>query len=291
MTSFLPAAAQPAARELLMTPARRIILLLGVPLSLTLLAWTCFAIISNSAHGSYSVSYSPVRVSGGLDMNVSGGDVTLQGGVAPSAAQFTGAGTVWYGLTYSGQRPTLATAQTAAGTRIDFACPGPWDNCALSSTVDVPPQVPVTLTSNGGNVTATGISDATLQTGGGNLMVNGLTGDVSLNTDSTPNGPYGGGGAVDGTLAAQNVTVDSGGNSVDLQLSTPPSNLNVTTEGGSVTLQLPSGYGYHVDNVRVPPSQAQENGPAGPVAITVTTSSSSRYRITVNADGGAVTID
>ena len=28
MTSFLPAAAQPAARELLMTPARRIILLL-----------------------------------------------------------------------------------------------------------------------------------------------------------------------------------------------------------------------------------------------------------------------
>ena len=34
MISFLPAAAQPAARELLMTPARRIILLLGVPLSL-----------------------------------------------------------------------------------------------------------------------------------------------------------------------------------------------------------------------------------------------------------------
>jgi hypothetical protein len=291
MTSFLPAAAQPAARELLMTPARRIILLLGVPLSLTLLAWTCFAIISKSAQGSYSVTYSPVRVSGGLDMNVSGGDVTLQGGVAPSAAQFTGAGTVWYGLTYSGQRPTLATAQTAAGTRIDFACPGEWDNCALSSTVDVPPRVPVTLTSNGGNVTATGISDATLQTGGGNLMVNGLTGDVSLNTDSAPTGPYGGGGAVDGTLAAQNVTVDSGGNSVDLQLTTPPSNLNVTTEGGSVTLQLPSGYGYHVDNVPVPPSQAQENGPAGPVAITVTTSSSSRYRITVNADGGAVTID
>jgi VCBS repeat-containing protein len=287
MINFLPAAAQPAARELLMTPARRIILLLGVPLSLTLLAWTCFAIISKASQGSYTVSYSPVRVSGGLAMNVYGGDVTLQGGVAPSAAQFTGAGTVWYGLTYSGQRPTLATAQTAAGTRIDFACPG--FNCALSSTVDVPPQVPVTVTSNGGNVTATGISDATLQTGGGNLTVDGLTGDVSLNTDGQ-NGPFGAGN-VAGTLAAQNITVDSGGGSVDLQLSTPPSNLNVTTEGGNVTLQLPGGYSYRVDNIPETAAEIYQNGPGQPSAITVTTSSSSQYRITVSASGGSVTID
>ncbi len=292
MTSFLPAAAQPVARELLMTPARRIILLLGVPLSFALLAGTCFLIISKAAQGSYTVSYAPVRVSGGLAMNVYGGDVTLQGGVAPSAAQFTGTGTVWYGLTYSGQRPALATAQTAAGTRIDFTCPG--YNCSLSSTVDVPPQVPVTLTSNGGNVTATGISDATLQTGGGNLTVDGLTGDVSLNTDGSQNSPYGpmgNGGSVSGTLAAQNIAVDSAGGSVNLQLSTPPSNLNVTTEGGSVTIQLPGGYTYRVDNVPEPLSQAQLNGPAQPSAITVTTSSSSQYRITVNANGGAVTID
>jgi hypothetical protein len=289
MTSFLPAAVQPAARELLMTPARRIILLLGVPLSLTLLAWTCFAIISQASQGSYAVSYAPVRVSGGLDMNVYGGDVTLQGGVAPSAAQFTGSGTVWYGLNYSGQRPTLVTAQTPDGTRINFTCPN--YNCALNSTVDVPPQAPVTVTSNGGNITATGISDATLQTGGGNLTVDGLTGNVSLNTDNTPNGPYGGGGQVTGTLAAQNVAVDSAGNSVNLQLTTPPSNLNITTEGGSVTLQLPAGYSYRVDNIREPLSQVQITGPAPPAAITVTTSSSSQYRITVNADGGAVTID
>jgi hypothetical protein len=278
-----------------MTPARRIILLLGVPLSFTLLAWTCYAIISQSAQGSYTVSYSPVRVSGGLAMNVYGGDVTLQGGVSPSAAQFTGSGTVWYGLTYSGQRPTLATAQTAAGTRINFACPN--YNCALSSTVDVPPQVPVTVTSNGGSITATGLSDATLQSGGGNLTVDGLTGNVSLNTDNAPNnGPSGpdgpwGGGQVTGTLAAQNISVDSGGNSVDLQLTTPPANLNVTTEGGSVTLQLPEGYSYRVDNVPESQSQIDQNGPAQPAAITVTTSSSSRYRITVNANGGAVTID
>jgi hypothetical protein len=288
MISFLPAAAQPAARELLMTPARRIILLLGVPLSLTLLAWTCFAIISKASEGSYTVTYSPVRVSGGLAMNVYGGDVTLQGGVAPGAAQFTGSGTVWYGLTYSGQRPALATAQTAAGTRINFACPD--FNCALSSTVDVPPQVPVTVTSNGGNVTATGISDATLQTGGGDLTVDGLTGDVSLNTDSSENGPFPGGN-VAGTLAAQNITVDSGGGSVELQLSTPPSNLNITTEGGNVTLQLPGGYSYRVDNIPQSAAQINQDGPAQSSAITVATSSSSRYRITINADSGAVTID
>jgi hypothetical protein len=289
MTSFLPAAVQPAARELLMTPARRIILLLGVPLSFALLAWTCFAIISQASQGSYAVSYAPVRVSGGLDMNVYGGDVTLQGAVAPSAARFTGSGTVWYGLSYSGQRPVLVTAQTPTGTRINFTCPN--YNCALSSTVDVPPQAPVTVTSNGGNITATGISDATLQTGGGDLTVDGLTGNVSLNTDNAPNGPYGGGGQVDGTLAAQNVAVDSGGSNVNLQLTTAPSDLNITTEGGSVTLQLPAGYSYRVDNIPEPQSQVQMTGPAQPAAITVTTSSSSQYRITVNADGGAVTID
>ena len=147
----------------------------------------------------------------------------------------------------------------------------------------------MTVTSNGGNVTATGISDATLQTGGGDLTVDGLTGDVSLNTDGQ-NGPFGGGN-VAGTLAAQNITVDSGGDSVDLQLSTPPSNLNVTTEGGNVTLQLPGGYSYRVDNIPETAAQIDQNGPAQPSAITVTTSSSSQYRITVNADGGAVTID
>jgi hypothetical protein len=286
MTSFLSVPGQPATRELLMTPGRRIILLLGVPVSLALLVWTCYAIISKSAQGSYTVSYSPVRISGGLAMNVYGGDVTLQGGVTPSAAQFTGTGIVWYGLTYSGQRPTLATAQTASGTRINFGCPG--YNCSLSSTVDVPPQVPVTVTSDGGNITATGISDATLQTGGGNLTVDGLTGNVSLNTDANPNGP-GGGGNISGTAAAQNITADTGGGSIDLQLSTPPANLNVTTEGGNVTLQLPGGYSYHVDNV--PASPTEVSGPINPSTITVDTSSSSQYRITVNADGGAVTID
>jgi hypothetical protein len=290
MTSFLPAAVQPAARELTMTPARRIILLLGVPISLSLLAWTCFGIISKSAQGSYNISYSPVRVSHGLAMNINGGNVTLQGGVAPSAAQFTGSGTVWYGLNYSGQRPTLATAQTATGTRIDFSCQD--DNCALNSSVDVPPQVPVTVTSNGGNVSATGISDATLQSGGGNITVDGLTGNVSLNTDSTPNsfnGNGGGNGSINGTLAAQSINADTGGGNLDLQLSRPPANLNVTTEGGSVTLQLPGGYSYHVDNVQVPDSQAM--GPDNPPAITVNSSSSSPYHITVNSDGGPVTID
>jgi len=290
MTSFLPAAVQPAARELTMTPARRIILLLGVPVSLSLLAWTCYGIISNSSQGTYTVSYAPVRVSGGLTMNTYGGDVTLQGGVPSSTAKFAGTGTVWYGLTYSGQRPTLATAQTATGTKINFACPD--YNCALSSTVDVPPRVAVTVTSNGGNITATGISDAILQTGGGNLTVDGLTGNVSLNTDSTPNGPYGGGGGggdISGTLAAQNITADTGGNNVDLQLSTPPSNLNVTTEGGNVTLQLPGGYSYDINNIQV--SQADANEPIQAPMITVNSSSKSPYRITVNADGGAVTID
>ena len=58
-----------------------------------------------------------------------------------------------------------------------------------------------------------------------------------------------------------------------------------------MTLQLPGGYSYRVDNIPQTTPQMVQNGPAQPSAITVTTSSSSKYRITVNADGGAVTID
>ena len=57
------------------------------------------------------------------------------------------------------------------------------------------------------------------------------------------------------------------------------------------TLQLPGGYSYRVDNIPETAAQIDQSGPAQPSAITVTTSSSSQYRITVSADGGAVTID
>ena len=58
-----------------------------------------------------------------------------------------------------------------------------------------------------------------------------------------------------------------------------------------MSLQLPAGYSYRVDNIPEPASQVQVTGAAQPAAITVTTSSSSHYRITINAGGGAVTID
>ena len=71
-------------------------------------------------------------------------------------------------------------------------------------------------------------------------------------------------------------------------MTAPPSALTVIRYWDE---ELPAGYSYRVDNVPEPASQVQMNGPGEPAAITVTTSSSSQYRITVNADGGAVTID
>jgi VCBS repeat-containing protein len=58
-----------------------------------------------------------------------------------------------------------------------------------------------------------------------------------------------------------------------------------------VTLQLPGGYSYRIDNIPETAAQVDQNGPAQPSAIAVTTSSSSQYRITISADGGAVTIN
>jgi len=53
-----------------------------------------------------------------------------------------------------------------------------------------------------------------------------------------------------------------------------------------MTLQLPGSYSYRVDNIPETAAQIGQNGPAQASAITVTTSSSSQYRITVSSHGG-----
>ena len=92
----------------------------------------------------------------------------------------------------------------------------------------------VTLNSSGGDVTVSGVGGiADVTTGGGNLTASDL-GDIrQFSTD---------GGDVNGNdLFAPQVTTESGGGNVTLVFTRVPTNLNVISDGGDITIVLPHG--------------------------------------------------
>ena len=279
--AVLPGALGP----LRMTPGRWVALAVAVPVALALIAWTGFSIVAALAKGSYPFSY-PVSVNRGqLAMNVDVGHITLRQGPDGNTARL--AGTVQYGLV----RPDVSEASTSAGTNFGVNCSSVYDgSCNVNATLDVPPRTAVTLSSNGGDIQASGFSSGMtlwagggnvtasdlaghlqLDTGGGDLTASGLTGDLELTAeggninasnlassstmrldtgggDLTANGLTGdfqltteGGNTDAETLASQVVTVQSGGGNVTLAFTRVPENLQITAQGGNVTVILPTG--------------------------------------------------
>ena len=185
-----------------------------------------------------------------------GGDITVHQDQARSdKAQLIG--TVQYSLI----RPRL----TINGDGLHLDCRFPTGNCGLSATVDVPLNIAaVNLASEGGNMQVNGIdSDLTLNSGGGDVTVSGVGGIVNAST---------GGG---------NVTVS------DLTRT-----LQFATDGGDVN-------GNGLSSLRSPPSPAAGTSPwrsparrepehhqrRGDITI-VLPHGSTRYAITYNTDGG-----
>ena len=233
-------------RRLVMTPARRAAILIGVPIVFLIFVAGGFSVVSGAAAGSFPVSESVPIPGGKLTMNLGGGGATLHGSDMNSATARV-IGTVTYHIT----RPSL---RVAAGD-ISLNCPKVnTGNCNLNASVDVPAGIALNVQTDGGNLTASDLSGgATLNTDGGELTLTNATGDsalalasgggdvhvsqvsrpaVSINAD---------GGNVTGTVSAPQVTAGSGGGDVTLTLTTPPRDLQVTSDGGNVTIVVPRG--------------------------------------------------
>jgi hypothetical protein len=307
-----------------MTPARRAVLALSVPVALALIGWTGFSLVTSFAKGSYPFSYSVPVHHGQVTVNVNAGDVTLSQSPG-SAARLTGI--VQYGLV----RPGISESTTPTGVDVGVNCDGVTSsNCGMNATLGVPARTAVTLWSNGGDIGVSGFSgNMTLSAAGGNVTVSNLTGDLQLDTgggDLTGTGLAGpiqisteGGNvtasSLDGTMrintgggdmnadgltgdlqlstdggnvdsdgvASQQVVVQSGGGDVTLAFTQPPQNLQITADGGNVTVILPQGdtkYG-----ISTPDSQG------GTVTYPSTlVSPASRHAITVDSGGGDITI-
>lgn len=282
------------------SPAQRVILALGLPVVLTIAAWSGYGIVAAIGRSSYTVTASTAVTGGHLTLNAGGSDgVTVEGGAATGSVRATA--TVTYDLTRPDVRPTLTASGGPGGTGIGIACPG--SNCNVVTSASVPSATALTLTGNGNDVMVGGITaPVSADTGGGSLTLNSVSGDLSLNTE---------GGSVDGTaLSAPVLSVNTdpggfggggeGGGPVDLMLTTVPKDLQVNSAGANVTLQLPSnaaGYRLELDagcggTVSAAPASggSAPSSWCGDVDSSVPSDPSSPDVIVVSSAGGEITI-
>ena len=134
------------------------------------------------------------------------------------------------------------------------------------------------IATEGGNVNAGNWTDTgtmRLDTGGGDFTANGLTGDVQLLTE---------GGNVDvNGMASGTTNLQSGGGDVTLAFTQVPRDLQITAEGGNVTVILPPG------STKYDISTPDLSG--GNVDYPSSLSSSKSLKtITIDSGGGNVTI-
>jgi Toastrack DUF4097 len=274
--------ARPPAR-LRMTPGRWITLLIGVPIALAFIGWSGFSLVAGIGQASFPVSTTIPVKHGRLVASTGGGDITVhQGQLSGGPARLTG--TVQYSLV----RPRFTV--TVSG--ISLHCRLPTGNCGLSATLDVPPRTAVDLTTGGGNMQVSGIQgNVMLDSGGGDVGISSIGGNADLLTGggNVTAGDLGGtltfttsGGDVEGSgLFSRHVTLSSGGGNVSLVFTQVPADLRIISSGGDITIVLPRGSTAYAIS-------SQTGG--GDYSASVPTSDASGNKIQVDSGGGNVSI-
>jgi hypothetical protein len=233
--------------DLRMTPGRWATLAIGVPIALVLIGWSAFSLVAGIGGASFPVSTTIPVQNGRLVASTGGGDITVhQGRVSAGTARLTGK------VEYSLVRPTF----TVSASGISLHCRLPTGNCGLNATLDVPSHTAVDL-----------------NTGGGNMQVTGIQGNVTLESA---------GGDVDGSgLSSPHVTTDSGGGNVTLVFTAVPDYVKVGSSGGDITIVVPRGHtSYHIKSTLS----------GGDYSASVPTNDASRHTIQVDSGGGNVNI-
>ena len=267
-----------------MTPGRWITLIIGVPIALAFIGWSGFSLVASIGQASFPVSTTIPVEHGRLVASTGGGDITVhQGQLSGGAARLTG--TVQYSLV----RPHF----TVTDSGISLHCRLPTGNCGLNATLDVPPRTAVALTSGGGNMQVSGIGgNVTLDSGGGDVGISAIggTADVQTGGGNVTVGDLGGiltfttsGGDVNGSgLFSAHVTMNSGGGNVSLVFTKAPDNVTISSSGGDITIVLPHG--------RTAYAISAQTGGGDYSASSVPTNAASGNKIRNDSGGGNVSI-
>jgi len=184
-----------------------------------------------------------------------------------------------------------AVAQSVSGGRLSLAalaCAS--SDCSVSFALTVPSDVTVTVTTQGGPVSVSGIAGANLDsgggpvsateidgpltvvTGGGSLLLDGLAGPLRADTGGGPLAAQG--------VAAATATVTTGGGDARLAFSAAPDSVTVSTDGGDTQLAVPGG----------PYALTADSG-GGPQSVGIATDPAAHPSITVISGGGALLVE
>jgi hypothetical protein len=266
-----------------MTPGRWATLAIGVPIALVLIGWSAFSLVSGLGRASFPVSTTIPLQNGRLVASTGGGDITVhQGHVSDGTARLTGK------VEYSLVRPRF----TVSGSGVSLHCRLPTGNCGLNATLDVPAHTAVDLSTGGGNMQVSGIQgNVTLDSGGGDAGISGIGGAASVQTGggNLTASDLGSlltfttsGGDVDGSgLFSRHVTTDSGGGNVTLVFTAVPDYVKVGSSGGDITIVVPRGStSYHIKSTLS----------GGDYSASVPTNNASRHAIQVDSGGGNISI-
>jgi len=255
-------------QKLPMTPGRWAAFALGLPLCLLLVGWTGFDFVAQAGLGKIPVGYAFPAGARQVTVTTSGGNVLLRQ-VSGSHGTLTGTGV------YSLIRPRVTEHFAGGQARVGYDCaPLPAGNCGLNATLSVPGGTTVTVATGGGDVDAVGTTGhISLYTSGGNVTANQVAGPVLLSTD---------GGDIQATaVTATQVTAETAGGNIDIVFTTVPRDVEVSTDGGDVTIVLPPGTArYHVI----------ANTAGGDVTDTLQRDASAPNLITATSGGGNITI-
>jgi Putative adhesin len=111
--------------------------------------------------------------------------------------------------------------------------------CDTSYVVVVPPKVKVTAESSSGDLRASDLSGADLESSSGELEVRAIAGDLRLKSSS--------GDLEAHDLAATTVDADTSSGDVELTFGSAPTDVKVESSSGDVTVKVPSDQPYKVD--------------------------------------------
>jgi len=288
-----------------LSPARRAILILGVPVVLAVLGWAAYNAVALADQVSYRAHVSAPVTGERVSVSVGSADATFLPGSGRRIL-------INADLRGSLARPAFSWRSTAAGLALNSACPPMLvGTCSQSYVITVPGGLPVslsdtsgdltaddlsghlTVSDNSGNLNAAGLSGTlSLAEGSGDLDASGLSGPASLSDysgDITLTGVRGSAVRVAGNsgeitvtgLAGTHVVGRDVSGDITLTFSRVPRRVDVTDGSGNITIVLPSGaVRYHV---------VARDG-SGSTTVSVPQSRSSPYLITATDGAGNIDI-
>ncbi|MGH3406343.1 MAG: DUF4097 family beta strand repeat-containing protein [Streptosporangiaceae bacterium] len=294
-----------------LTPARRAVLIIGVPVVLAVLGlfvagWGRVAVnkLANGGLAGYSVRLSAPASAGQSRLTITDANVTLRPG---AGHRIQVRGSLLGGLV----KPRFGHRSTATGLVLNPTCRTPVGTCALSFGVTVPAGLPVTASDTFGDLTVSGLrGQATLSDNSGNLTATGLTGTIRLANPygtlsatglsghvqlSSNSGDINGtrlsgdvtlrnafGGITITSLAATDVAATDNSGDIVLRFIKVPGQVHVSDQYGNITVLLPPGSAAYQVHAPVPPF--------GSRSIAVAQSRASSHVITAHDASGDITI-